>query len=107
MRNTLLALGAGALLCVGMAVGAAAAPLSAPAGARVALQDLGAVESVHCIPRVVHPHRWGWGTGCYRPRAYFYGGPVIAGPRFYGYRSFAGPRFGHFRGHWGGRRHWR
>jgi hypothetical protein len=61
MRNTLLSLGAGALLCVATSVGAGAAPLSAPAGARVALQDLGAVESVHCIPGVVHGHRWGVG----------------------------------------------
>ena len=101
MRNTLLSLGAGALLCVATSVGASAAPLSAPAGARVALQDLGAVESVHCVPRVVHPHRWGWGTGCYRPRAFFYGGPRFVGPRFHGYRSYG------FRRGWGGRRHWR
>src|SRR5829696_3958225 len=99
MRNTLLSLGAGALLCVGTVIGAGAAPLSAPAGARAAIEDLGTMESVHCIPRLVHRHRWGWGTGCYRPRAYFYGGPVIVGPRFFHHRRhFAGPRFGHFRG---------
>jgi hypothetical protein len=99
MRNTLLSLGACALLCVATLVGAGAAPLSAPAGARVALQDLGAVESVHCIPGVVHRHRWGWGTGCYRPRAYFYGGRRFVGPRFYGHRRV-------YRGGWRGRR-WR
>ena len=34
MRNTLLSLGAGALLCAATSLGATAAPLSAPAGAR-------------------------------------------------------------------------
>jgi hypothetical protein len=41
MRNILLSLGAGALLCVATSMSAGAAPLSAPAGARAALQDLG------------------------------------------------------------------
>ena len=100
MRNTLLSLGAGAMLCVATSVGAGAAPLSSPAGARLALQDLWAVESIHCIPGVVHGHRWGWGTGCYRPRV-FYGGRRFVGPRFHGYRSYG------FRRGWGGRRHWR
>jgi hypothetical protein len=98
MRKYTVAIAA-ALLSLGLAGAADATPLGASGGLRAAIQDNSLAETVHCVPGWVHGHRWGFGTGCYRPyRSYpyygFYGRPrVYLGPRLYlGPRVFFGPR---------------
>src|SRR5947209_11089907 len=75
-----------ALLGLSLAASAQATTFSGAGGLLVAIPDTKLTDAVHCRPWV-HPHRWGWGRGCFYRRAF-------VGPRFYHPRRFhAGPRF--------------
>ena len=65
MRSFVWAAAAG--LAVGLLVTprAEAMTTTAPAGARVAAQELDTTEAVHCR-RYAHQHRYGWSRGCGR-----------------------------------------
>src|ERR1043165_1720737 len=69
------ALIAGAALLAG-STGSIAAPASGGA-IKAAADEIGIGESVHCRP-YRHPHRWGFGRGCYGPSVRIY----ERGPRF-------------------------
>jgi hypothetical protein len=84
---------------------AVAAPLANPGALKVAVEDAGVIEQVHCVPGWYH-HDGGNSDGC--GDGYYYGGgyyPGVYRGGYYGggyrggyYRGYRGPHVAHHRG---------